>query len=89
MARAARAITSSRHFPEFEVVSGDMQNELESTKRVALLHDHVRRDVADSLRWAIAFIRANADKLPKSELLAASFNEAEKVLRTSDAIDRL
>jgi len=78
-----RLLASCGGLPEAEKEKS--MDELDSAKRLALLHDQIRREVTESLRWALSLFRTHPD-MPKSELLAASFHEAECALRNSDRL---
>jgi len=77
----------SREALKLEMTMSD-PSELEFAKRLALFHDHVRREVTESLRWALDTIKTHGDRMPKDEVLALEYLHAEKALKTSERLTK-
>jgi hypothetical protein len=62
------------------------QKEFEKAKRLALLHDKVRKDVSNSLSWALDLLDTFKERMPKNMQLAKNYIAARSALRTSIAL---
>lgn len=62
------------------------QREFDKAMRLALLHDKLRKEVTESLRWALDTFEKFKERMPRDATLAAACHKAQLALRASERL---